>query len=84
MKSKAMNDKPITMHDVAKADGVSTSTVSRVLDEHLPPSGSSAAQQVREAAEALGYKRDILASSLRREGTGTISVLVPRLSDTVT
>lgn len=78
-----MNDKPITMHDVAKAAGVSTSTVSRVLDERLPPSKSPAAQRVREAAEALGYKRDILASSLRRGGTGTIGVLVPRLSDTV-
>ncbi|WP_224417986.1 MULTISPECIES: LacI family DNA-binding transcriptional regulator [unclassified Modicisalibacter] len=78
-----MNDKPITMHDVAKAAGVSTSTVSRVLDERLPPSRSPAAQRVREAAEVLGYKRDILASSLRRGGTGTIGVLVPRLSDTV-
>lgn len=78
-----MNDKPITMHDVAKAAGVSTSTVSRVLDERLPPSKSPAAERVRQAAEALGYKRDILASSLRRGGTGTIGVLVPRLSDTV-
>ncbi|GKW50546.1 LacI family DNA-binding transcriptional regulator [Halomonas sp. NCCP-2165] len=78
-----MNDKPITMHDVAKAAGVSTSTVSRVLDERLPPSNSPAAQRVRQAAEALGYRRDILASSLRRGGTGTIGVLVPRLSDTV-
>lgn len=78
-----MNDKPITLHDVAKAAGVSTSTVSRVLDERLPPSKSPAAQRVRQAAEELGYKRDILASSLRRGGTGTIGVLVPRLSDTV-
>lgn len=78
-----MNDRPVTMHDVAKAAGVSTSTVSRVLDERLPPSKSPAAQRVRQAAEALGYKRDILASSLRRGGTGTIGVLVPRLSDTV-
>lgn len=78
-----MNDKPITMHDVAKAAGVSTSTVSRVLDERLPPSRSRAAQRVRDAAKALGYKRDIMASSLRRGGSGTIGVLVPRLSDTV-
>lgn len=78
-----MNDKPITMHDVARAAGVSTSTVSRVLDERLPPSKSRSAQRVREAAAALGYTRDIMASSLRRGGTGTIGVLVPRLSDTV-
>ncbi|MDI5891215.1 LacI family DNA-binding transcriptional regulator [Halomonas rhizosphaerae] len=78
-----MNEKPVTMRDVAKAAGVSTSTVSRVLDERLPPSKSPAAQRVKEVADALGYKRDILASSLRRGGTGTIGVLVPRLSDTV-
>ncbi|CAD5271425.1 MULTISPECIES: LacI family DNA-binding transcriptional regulator [Halomonadaceae] len=78
-----MHGKPITMQDVAKAAGVSTSTVSRVLDERLPPSNSPAAQRVKKTAEELGYKRDILASSLRRGGTGTIGVLVPRLSDTV-
>ncbi|ARS52270.1 LacI family DNA-binding transcriptional regulator [Kushneria konosiri] len=78
-----MNNKPVTMQEVARAAGVSTSTVSRVLDERLPRSNSPAAERVRQVAEALGYKRDILASSLRRGGSGTIGVLVPRLSDTV-
>lgn len=76
-------DKPVTMQEVAEAAGVSVSTVSRVLDERLPPSRSKAAERVRKAAQDLGYRRDILASSLRRGGTGTIGVLVPRLSDTV-
>jgi len=73
----------VTLKDVAAAAGVSISTVSRVLDERLPPSRSAAAQRVREAAAALGYQRDIGASALRRGGTQTIGVLVPRLSDTV-
>jgi LacI family transcriptional regulator len=73
----------VTLKDVAAAAGVSISTVSRVLDERLPPSRSAAAQRVRETAAALGYQRDIGASALRRGGTQTIGVLVPRLSDTV-
>lgn len=76
-------DKPVTLQDVAAAAGVSISTVSRVLDERLPPSRSKAADRVRNIAQELGYRRDIMASSLRRGGTGTIGVLVPRLSDTV-
>ena len=60
---------------------MSTSTVSRVLDERLPRSNSAAAQRVREAAERMGYIRDLHASQLRRSGTDTIGVIVPRLTD---
>lgn len=80
---RKIGGKPVTLQDVAVAAGVSISTVSRVLDERLPPSRSKAAERVREVAQELGYRRDIMASSLRRGGTGTIGVLVPRLSDTV-
>lgn len=75
--------RPANIRDVAREAGVSTSTVSRVLDERLPPSRSAAAERVREAALRLGYRRDAYASALRRQHTGTIGVLVPRLSDTV-
>ncbi|ANK48286.1 TPA: LacI family DNA-binding transcriptional regulator [Klebsiella pneumoniae] len=78
------NGRTITMQDVARAAGVSVSTVSRVLDERLPPSRSPSAEKIREAAKQLGYRRDYVASSLRRGDTGTIGVLVPRLTDTVT
>lgn len=76
--------KTITMQDVAKAAGVSISTVSRVLDERLPTSRSEAANKVRQVAKSLGYHRDYVASSLRRGDSGTIGILVPRLTDTVT
>jgi LacI family transcriptional regulator len=75
--------RPATIHDVAREAGVSTSTVSRVLDERLPPSRSATAERVRSAAQKLGYRRDVYASALRRQHTGTVGVLVPRLSDTV-
>lgn len=73
----------VTIREVAQAAGVSTSTVSRVLDERLPRSSSPNAERVRRAAHELGYVRDPLASSLRRAGTSTIGVVVPRLTDTV-
>lgn len=75
--------RPPTILDVAREAGVSKSTVSRVLDERLPPSSSPAAERVREAARRLGYRRDRFASALRRQQTRTIGVLVPRLTDTV-
>jgi LacI family transcriptional regulator len=73
----------VTIVDVARAAGVSKSTVSRVLDERLPRSHSSTAERVRQVATELGYVRDPLASGLRRVGTSTVGVVVPRLTDTV-
>jgi LacI family transcriptional regulator len=73
----------VTILDVARAAGVSKSTVSRVLDERLPHSSSAAAERVRQVAAELGYVRDPLASGLRRSGTNTVGVIVPRLTDTV-
>jgi LacI family transcriptional regulator len=73
----------VTIVDVARAAGVSKSTVSRVLDERLPRSTSATAERVRQAAAELGYVRDPLASGLRRVGTSTVGVVVPHLTDTV-
>lgn len=73
----------ITLRDVAEASGVSISTVSRVLDERTPASRYKTAARVRLIADELGYRRNVFASSLRRGATGTVGVLVPRLSDTV-
>jgi LacI family transcriptional regulator len=76
-------DPVVTILDVARAAGVSKSTVSRVLDERLPYSSSPTAERVRQVAAELGYVRDPLASGLRRSGTNTVGVIVPRLTDTV-
>jgi LacI family transcriptional regulator len=73
----------VTIVDVARVAGVSKSTVSRVLDERLPRSQNATAERVRRVAAELGYVRDPLASGLRRAGTSTVGVVVPRLTDTV-
>ncbi|HRO95016.1 LacI family DNA-binding transcriptional regulator [Citricoccus sp.] len=75
--------KAVTIRDVARAAGVSISTVSRVLDDRHPPSTSPSAERVRAAATELGYRPDAYASGLRRQHSRTVGVLVPRLSDTV-
>lgn len=73
----------VTLHDVARESGVSKSSVSRMLDERFPNSDSPKARHVREVARRLGYVRDLSAANLRRGSTGTIGVIVPRLTDTV-
>ncbi|NHA68256.1 LacI family DNA-binding transcriptional regulator [Phycicoccus flavus] len=73
----------VTLRDVAGAAGVSVSTVSRVLDDRAPRSRSATAVRVREVADRLGYRRNTFASGLRRGTTGTIGVVVPRLTDAV-
>jgi LacI family transcriptional regulator len=73
----------VTLHDVAAAARVSKSTVSRILDERLPPSDNTTARRVRQVAADLGYVRDLSAASLRRGKTMTVGVIVPRLTDTV-
>lgn len=72
-----------TLKDVAEHAGVSISTASRLLDARHAAKATETARRVRDAAQQLGYRRDYAASSLRRTGTSTIGVLVPRLSDAV-
>src|SRR3546814_15738729 len=71
-----------TIRDVAREAGVSTSTVSRVLDERLPPSRNQTADRVRQVAARLGSRHDYRDSALRRQQSGTNGVLVPRQPDT--
>lgn len=68
------------MRDVAERAGVSIATVSRVLSGSRPVR-PDIAERVREASEALGYRRNLLASSLRRQRTGTVGVVVPNAGD---
>jgi LacI family transcriptional regulator len=68
------------MSDVAKLAGVSTMTVSRVLNEN-PNVSEETRQKVFAAVEQLRYQRNELARSLREQRSRQIGILVPYLFD---
>ena len=70
----------VTLKDVAHAAGVSTATVSRVLSGRRPVTADVAAT-VRAASQELGYQTDVVARSLRMRTTGTVGMVVPRISN---
>ena len=65
-----------TIKDVAKYAGVSTATVSRVLNKKGPLSEKTI-QKVNEAVEKLAYHPNVLARSLASGKNNTVGVLVP-------
>ncbi len=67
-----------TIHDVARAAGVSIATVSRVLNGSARVSGESS-RRVRAAAAALDYWPNTAARSLRQNRTHVLGILLPDL-----
>ena len=68
------------MDDVASRAGVSTSTVSHVLNGTRKVSPASV-QAVQQAIQALGYIPNTLARALARSSTSTIGVAISALSN---
>lgn len=70
----------ITMHDVARAAGVSIKTVSNVINDypHIKP---DTRQRVVDSIEALGYQPNLSARGLRSGRTGAISLVIPDLKN---
>ncbi|WP_454293633.1 LacI family DNA-binding transcriptional regulator [Salana multivorans] len=67
----------VTMHDVARAAGVSVMTVSNVLNGR-PRVGPETRERVLAVVEELGYVLDLNARRLRTGRTGTVALVVPR------
>jgi LacI family transcriptional regulator len=74
---KSGND--VTIYDVAKALGLSPSTVSRALKDH-PHIKRETKKKIIATASEMGYRHNKFASSLRQKHTNTIGVVVPRLN----
>ncbi|MGA9700224.1 LacI family DNA-binding transcriptional regulator, partial [Pseudomonas sp.] len=70
----------VTMDDVARRAGVSSSTVSHVLNGTRKVSPATV-QAVQRAIQALGYAPNTLARSLARSSTSTIGVAISALSN---
>lgn len=69
-----------TIADVAKLAGVSTGTVSRVMNsaENVHPETRA---KVQQAIEQLGYEPNFQARSLRNKRTDTIGLAMPELAN---
>ncbi|MGG7566837.1 LacI family DNA-binding transcriptional regulator [Rhodovulum sp. DZ06] len=75
-----MDTRPVTIQDVARVAGVSTSTVSRTLSR---PSvvAKATRQAVMRAVQATGYQVNHTARNLRRQRTGSVIALAPNLAN---
>ena len=71
--------KPATLHDVAKAAGVSLITASRALSNPGVVSERTIAK-VREAVEATGYIPNLLAGGLKSKRSLMVAGIVPALA----
>ncbi|MBN1876503.1 MAG: LacI family DNA-binding transcriptional regulator [Anaerolineae bacterium] len=69
----------ITIADVAKQAGVSTATVSRVINQTGPVAAQTAAR-VRETISELNYRPHTAAKTLASHRTNTIGLVFPQIS----
>jgi LacI family transcriptional regulator len=75
--------KEATIYDIAKELGISPATVSRALSGH-PATNSKTKEKVNKLASQLGYQSNRFASSLRKQKSNNIGVIVHRLNSFVT
>jgi LacI family transcriptional regulator len=73
-----MNNPQITIKDIAKALGVSPSTVSRALKDN-PDISRETKDAVHKYAQEHHYKPNALALNLRTSRSNTIGVIIPQL-----
>src|SRR5918994_4026165 len=70
----------VTIKDVARLAGVSTMTVSRVMNEHANVRPETR-QRVERAVAELGYVPSRLARGLSAQRTGTMALIVPDVAN---
>jgi DNA-binding LacI/PurR family transcriptional regulator len=71
-----------TIRDVARLAGVSTATVSRVVNGHGAIRAETA-QRVQAAIETLGFRPSAVGRSLKTARTRTFGVMIPSLSNPI-
>ncbi len=70
--------KQVTLKDIAGKLGISTSTVSRALQDH-PDISIKTREAVQELAKILGYQPNLIALHLKHSRTNTIGLVVPEV-----
>lgn len=71
---------PITLHEIAKAAGVSVSTVSRALNESDHPVNEETRQQIQLLAKQLGYRPNLVARGLKMDRTFAVGIIVDNIA----
>lgn len=71
--------KDVTIYDIARKLEISSATVSRALKDN-PAVNKNTRKKIKEAAIELGYRHNNFASSLRRQKTNTIGVILHELN----
>ncbi|MCY1722931.1 LacI family DNA-binding transcriptional regulator [Prolixibacteraceae bacterium Z1-6] len=75
-----MTQKPeTTIHDIAKALNISASTVSRALNDN-PLIREATRKKIKQTAEEMGYRPNVMAANFRTKRTNTIGVIVPLIN----
>jgi LacI family transcriptional regulator len=71
---------PVTLSELAKAAGVSVSTVSRALNEDSGhPVNESTKLHIKNLAKELGYRPNMVARGLKMDRTFTIGIIVDNI-----
>jgi LacI family transcriptional regulator len=73
-----MKSKLISINDIARALGISPSTVSRALKDH-PDISTETKRVVKEYAEQVNYRPNALALSLKRQRSNTLGLIIPEI-----
>lgn len=73
-----MEEKAITIKDIAKQLGISANAVSRALRDKADISEETK-QKVFKKAKELGYKKNYLASTLRTRRSNTVGLILPNI-----
>jgi len=73
-----MKSNLISINDIARALGISPSTVSRALKDH-PDISTETKRVVKEYAEQVNYRPNALALSLKRQRSNTLGLIIPEI-----
>lgn len=73
------NPSETTIHDIARKLNISASTVSRALKDN-PVISEATRKRIKQTAEEMGYRPNILAANFRIKRTNTIGVIVPLIN----
>ena len=70
-----------TIYDIAKKAGVSTATVSRVLNGVNHPIKEETKQRILQIARELDYRPNVIAKSLAGGKSHTIALIIPSITN---